>query len=59
MNEFSTERRGEYVGVNVGPSIKRALVREAARTERTISGQLRQILRERYGIEPADEKGTG
>jgi hypothetical protein len=44
-----TRRSVEYIGGYVGPTIKRAIIEEAERTSRTLAGQLRQILKERYG----------
>jgi hypothetical protein len=48
------EKNSAFIGGNIKPSLKHRLALEAARSDRTVLGQLRLILRERYA--EADDK---
>ena len=52
-----TESNTAFIGGNIAPSLKHRLALEAARSDRTVFGQLRLILRERYA--EADNKSAG
>jgi hypothetical protein len=48
------ESNSAFIGGKIAPSLKHRLTLEAARSDRTVLGQLRLILRERYA--EADDK---